>query len=95
LIPAPKGVKPKKRTRKSVHFFIGLKSGLPNEYGFVIESNKMTAREFAKLIRDSRQSDLTRFTENEADFYLSRLENLKPDTPVGSHFMEKSGLTGK
>ena len=95
LIPAPKGAKPKKRTRKSVHYFIGLKSGLPNEYGFVIESNNMTAREFAKQVRDSEQKDLNRFTENEADFYLSRLENLKVDTPVGTHFMEQSGLTGK
>lgn len=95
LIPAPKGAKPKKRTRKSVHFFVGLKSGLPNEYGFVIESNKMTARDFAKQVRNAKQKDLIRFTENEADFYLSRLENLKIDTPVGAHFMEKNGLTGK
>ena len=95
LIPAPKGAKPKKRTRKSVHFFVGLKTGLPNEYGFVIESNKMTARDFAKQVRDTKQKDLIRFTENEADFYLSRLENLKIDTPVGAHFMEKNGLTGK
>ncbi len=95
LIPAPKGANSKKRTRKSVHFFVGFKSGLSNEYGFVIESNKMTAREFAKQVRDTKQKDLIRFTENEADFYLSRLEKLKIDTPVGAHFMEKSGLTGK
>ena len=49
----------------------------------------------AKQVRDTQQKDLIRFTEKEADFYLSRLENLTIDTPVGTHFMEKSGLTGK
>lgn len=95
LIPAPFGAKPRKRTRKSVHFFIGLKTGFPNEYGFVSETKPITAKGFAKIIRDSENPDLLNFTEKEADFYLTKLENLKIDTPVGTHFMEKSGLTGK
>ncbi len=95
LIPAPFGAKSKKRTRKLVHFFIGLKSGLPNEYGYVNEIKSITAQDFAKQVRNSKQKDLFCFTEKEADFYLSSLDNLKAGTPVGTHFTEKSGLTGK
>ncbi len=93
LIPAPFGLKPKKRVRSSVNYFVGVVSGLPNEYGFVSNREQITAREFAKLIRDSRIKGIERFTEREADFYLSRIENLLVDTPVGTHFTEKNGLT--
>ena len=76
-----------------MNYFIGLKSGLPNEYGFVSNREQITAREFAKFIRDSKIEGIERFTEREADFYLSRIENLLVDTPVGTHFTEKNGLT--
>lgn len=94
LFPAPFGSKPKKRIRKSVHFFIGISTGLPNEYGFVDSIKPITAKGLAKMLRDSKILDLSRFSEFEADFYLTRLENLQVGTAVGTHFMEKNGLTG-
>ncbi len=78
-----------------VHFFIGLKSGMPNEYGVVKEIKHITAKEFAKQVRNSKHQDLVNFKEKEADFYLSCLDNLKAETPVGTHFTERSALTGK
>ena len=95
LIPAPKGAKSQKRVRKSVHFFIGLETGLPNEYGFVQNHEPITAREFAKIVRDSGQKDLQFFREKEAAFFLSRLERQKPGNGVGTHFTEITGLTSK
>lgn len=94
LFPAPFGSKPKKRIRKSVHFFIGISTGLPNEYGFVDSIEPITAKGLAKIVRDSKISDLSKFSELEADFYLTRIENLQVGTAVGTHFMEKNGLTG-
>lgn len=94
LFPAPFGTKPKKRIRKSVHFFIGISTGLPNEYGFVDSIEPVTAKGFAKMLRDTKILDLSRLSEFEADFYLTRLENLKVGTAVGTHLMEKNGLTG-
>ena len=95
LFPAPFESKPKKRIRKSIHFFIGISTGLPNEYGFVDSIEPLTAKGLAKIARDSKISDLSKFSELEADFYLTRLENLQVGTAVGTHFMEKNGLTGE
>jgi hypothetical protein len=95
LIPAPFGAKPAKRIRKSVHFFVGVRTGLPNEYGFVNLIEPINSKNFAKLIRNTQIPELRRFTDKEAEFYLSKLDSLLPNTPVGSHFMERSGLTGK
>jgi hypothetical protein len=95
LIPAPRGAKPKKRIRKSVHFFIGIKTGLPNELGFVQDDEPITAKEFAKKVRDSGQKDLLLFREKEAAFFLSRLDQLQHGNAVGTHFSEITGLTSK
>jgi len=95
LVPAPSGAKPKKRIRKSVHFFVGLETGLPNEYGIVQSREPITAYEFAKLVRDSGLNGLQKFREREASFFLSRLDKLKPGNGVGTHFAEITGLTSK
>lgn len=95
LAPAPQGAKPRKRVRRSVHFFVGLSDGLPNEVGFVSEGPAMTAEAFAKQVRDSGQSEFRQFGAREATFFLSRLETLPSGTPVGTHFMEVTGLTAR
>ena len=46
------------------------------------------------MVRDSKIFYIHKFGEIEADFYLSRLENLQVGTAVGTHFMDKNGLTG-
>jgi hypothetical protein len=95
LVPAPMGIKPKKRIRKSVHFFIGLETGLPSEIGFIKYRKPITARHFAKIIRNSGQKEFVAFRELEASFFLSRLEKLKEENAVGTHFSEITGLTAK
>ncbi|MCP3927952.1 MAG: DUF2695 domain-containing protein [Bacteroidetes bacterium] len=95
LVPAPRGTKPKKRIRKSVHFFVGLETGLPNEYGFVQSCEPITAYEFAKMVRDSGPNGLQKFREREASFFLSRLDKIKPGNGVGTYFIEITGLTSK
>ena len=95
LVPAPFGTNPKKRVRKSVHFFIGTESGLPNELGFVKSGSPITANQFSKIVRDSAQNDLAMFGEKQAAFFLSRLEKLADGNAVGTHFSEITGLTAK
>ena len=87
LIPAPKGAKAKKRIRKSVHFFIGIESGLPNEIGFVKKCDPLTAREFARKVRKTAGKDFARFSESESAFFLGKLTSMKEGQPVGTHFM--------
>ncbi len=95
LVPAPKTAKPKKRVRKSVHFFIGYPSGLPAEVGVVQEAEQVSAGDFARLVSQSGLEELKDFTFREAAFFLSKLAPLKTGTPVGTHFMETSGVVGK
>jgi len=95
LVPAPKGAKPKKRVRKSVHFFIGCSSALPAEVGVVQDGERVTAADFAQMVSQSGIEELRAFTFREAAFLLSKLGPLTPRTPVGTHFMETSGVVGK
>lgn len=95
LVPAPKGAKPRKRVRRLVHFFIGCSSGLPAEIGVVAPCEATSAEAFAKRVMESGLEDFKGFTQREAAFLLSRLSSLAPGTPVGTHFMETSGVVGK
>lgn len=93
LVPAPKNAKPKKRIRKSIHFFVGIESGLPNEYGFIKSCEPITAQEFAKKVRDGGQNDLKLFGTREAAFFLGRLEKLKEKYAVGTDFFSILGMS--
>lgn len=94
LIPAPYGFKPKKRVRKSVHFFNGLETELPTEVGFVKEIEPTNAKDFAKRVRDSKKRSLAKFSVKDADYYLSKVEKVDVGKPMATHFMEKTGLGG-
>jgi len=94
LIPAPFGFKAKKRVRKSVHFFNSINSELPTEIGFVKEIEPINARDFAKKIRNSKLTSFLKFTERDAAFYLSRIEKVDIGKPMGTYFMEKTGIGG-
>ncbi len=94
LIPAPFGFKPKKRIRKSVHFFNGTESELPTEIGIVKEIEPINGKEFAKKIRDLKLNSLSRFSERDAEYYFSRIEKIAIGKPMGTHFMERTGIGG-
>lgn len=95
LIPAPFGFKPKKRVRKSMHFFNGTESELPSEIGIVNAIKPTTAKEFAKNIRDLKLESLSKFSERDAEYYFSRIEKIDIGKPMGTHFMEIRGIGGK
>ncbi|MCT4665210.1 MAG: DUF2695 domain-containing protein [Flavobacteriales bacterium] len=94
LIPAPFGFKPKKRVRKSMHFFNGTDSELPSEIGIVKEIEPTTAKVFAKNIRDLKLESLSKFSARDAEYYLSRIEKIDLGKPMGTHFMERTGIGG-
>lgn len=95
LVPPPAGTRPRKRVRASVHFFVGCESGLPSEVGVVAACEPISAEEFAHRVRRSRFDEFRCFSPREASFVLSRVSALEPGTPVGTHFMEVSGVVGK
>ncbi|WP_422091122.1 DUF2695 domain-containing protein [Tenacibaculum ovolyticum] len=94
LIPAPFGFKPKKRVRKSMHFFNGTDSELPSEIGIVKEIEPINGKEFAKKIRDLKLVSFAKFSERDAEYYFSRIEKIESGKPMGTHFMERTGIGG-
>jgi len=94
LIPAPYGFKPKKRVRKSVHFFNGTETELPTEIGIVKLIEPINGKDFAKKARDSKLTSFAKFSERDADYYLSKIEKVDIGKPMGMHFMEKTGIGG-
>jgi len=93
LVPAPQGARPGKRIRRLVHFFVGLRTGLPSEIGFVSAREPASAAGFAHTVRHSGQVGLASFGERESAFVLGRLAALPPATPVGVCFTEITVLT--
>ncbi len=94
LIPAPYGYKPKGRIRKSSHFFTGIETELPTELGFVQEIEPTTAKAFANMVRDSKLKSLERFTEREADYYLSKVDKVALNKPMATNFTTITGIGG-
>jgi hypothetical protein len=95
LVPAPFAAKPRKRTRKSVNFFIGCESGLPTEIGVVSECSPISAETFSQRVRAGGIAELQKFGSREAAFTLSSVANLGAGVPVGTHYLELSGVAGK
>lgn len=94
LLPAPFGSPPKKRIRKSVHFFNGIISEMPTEIGIVKAIEPTTGKEFAKKIQDLKLQSLPYFSEKDAEYYLSKIEKVSIGKPMGTYFMEKTGIGG-
>lgn len=95
LIPAPFGFKPHKRVKQNMHFFNGTESELPSEVGVVKEIEPMTAKVFAKQIRDLGLKSFEKFSEREAEYYFSRIEKIDIGKPMATHFMERRGIGGR
>ena len=94
LIPAPFGFKPKKRVRKSMHFFNGTESELPSEIGIVKEIEPINGKEFSKKVRDLKLESFAKFSERDAEYYFSRIKKIEIGKPMGTHFMERTGIGG-
>ncbi len=94
LIPAPFGFKPKKRVQKNIHFFNGTESELPTEIGIVKEIEPTNGKKFAKKIRDLKLEAFAKFSERDAEYYFSRIEKIDIGKPMGTHFMERTGIGG-
>jgi hypothetical protein len=95
LVPPPFGAKPRKRVRKSMHFFVGCASGMPAEIGIVKECAEISALQFAKEVADSGIKELADFTFREAAFVLSRAALVKPAMPVATHFSDRIGVASR
>lgn len=93
LVPAPKGAKPRKRTRKSVHYFVGLQSGLPAEVGVIAQHGGITAGELARMARNSGLDELKSFGVREAAFCLMKIAKIPVGKPIAVHFNEIKGLS--
>ena len=95
IVPAPFDAKPRKRIRKSVHFFVGIQSGLPTEIGFVTSIAPMAIGRFAQTIRSCKQPELLMFDNNVAAFVCQKIAKLADGTPVGVDIMERVGVASK
>lgn len=95
LVPPPFGTNPRKRVRASVHFFVGITSGLPSEVGVVEEKKQISAEDFAIEVRSCQFNEFKTFSSLESAFVLGRISKLPVGTPVGTHFLEISGVVGK
>ncbi|WP_044213124.1 DUF2695 domain-containing protein [Flammeovirga sp. OC4] len=94
LIPAIYGEKTKKRIRSNVHFFKSIKSGLPTELGFVKEFEEITAKKFSEMVK-SENPENKEFSEKVADYYLSSIEKIAINKPMGIYYSEHNDLGGK
>ncbi len=95
VIPAPFGLKPKKRIRKLVHYFVGLDSNMPAEVAYVVESDPISAADLVSRVNESSVDGLGAFTQTEAAFILERIASMKPGTSVGVSEMDKLTDRGK
>ena len=71
-----------------------VQSELPTEIGIVKEIEPINGKEFAKKIRDLKLDSLSRFSERDAEYYFSRIEKIEIGKPMGTHFMERTGIGG-
>ena len=93
LVPAPSGATPSKRVRRSVHFFIGIPSGLPSEVGIVRRIEPTKPAVFAKRVRDAGIEELRAFGTREACFFLARLAKLPDGATVGTSLSNVTGIS--
>lgn len=95
LVPAPKGVKARRRVRNSVNFFVGCQSGLPTEIGVVRECAEISAHDFARKVSASGFDELLAFSFREACFVLSRIASVESGKPVATHFADQIGIAAR
>lgn len=89
LFPSPKDFKPKKRMRKMFHFFNGMESELPSDWGRVKSIEPIMAKDFAKKLRATKLESLEKIGEREADFYLSQVDKYDLDRIVSAELVNR------
>lgn len=89
LFPAPEHFKPKRRMRKMFHYFNGIESELPCDYGYIKNIEPTTAKEFAKKLRNTGLPFLKNIGERDTDYYLSQLQKMDKDTKVLVDLVER------
>ena len=95
LVPAPLDAKPRKRVRKSVHYFIGLESGLPTEIGFIQTIEPIAIKELTEMICKSTVAELKHCDERLAGFIAQKIANLNDGAAVGTDIMDRVGVASK
>ena len=95
LVPAPLDAKPRKRVRKSVHFFIGIETGLPTEVGFITAVEPITIARFAHTITNSPIPELHGFDRRVASYVFRKIAGFPDGTSVGTDIVERVGLALK
>lgn len=95
LFPAPVDAKPRKRVRKFVHFFVGVKTGLPSELGFVADVQPLPIAQFAHTIANSSVAELNDVDRTVASYVLGRIARLPEGTPVGADIVDRVGVASK
>ncbi|EAQ80764.1 hypothetical protein DSM3645_12126 [Blastopirellula marina DSM 3645] len=95
LIPAPWGATPRKRVRKTVHFFIGAQSGMPTEVGFVAEIEPQSTAQIVERIAASSVTELSPFDTRVVWFVQQKIARLAVSSAVGTDLREVVGVSGK
>jgi len=95
LVPAPQNEKPRKRVRKSTHFFIGIESGLPAEIGFV---DNIPLIQIPDLIKKIHSSDVPELKDSDirlAGFISQKIAKMRIGASVGTDIVDRVGVSGK
>lgn len=95
LVPAPLDAKPRKRVRKSVHYFIGIDSGLPTEIGFIQSIEPIAINELTQMICNSSIAELQNCDARLAGFIAKKIANMADGAAVGTHIMDRVGVASK
>lgn len=95
LVPAPMDAKPRKRVRRSVHYFVGVESGLPTEIAFVQVIEPIKIADYAQKIRESSVPELNRMSTRVAQLISKRIARASDGAPFGAFVRERIGVSSK
>ena len=95
LVPAPLDAKPRKRVRKSVHYFVGLDSGLPTEIAFIQSIEPITLDNLTQKIRESTIAELQNCDDRLAGFIAQKIAKMADGAAVGTDIMDRVGVASK
>ena len=95
LVPAPLDATPRRRVRKSVHYFIGIDSGLPTEIAFIQGIKPIAINELTQIICNSSITELQNCDARLAGFIVQRIANLADGAAVGTDIMDRVGVASK
>ncbi|QDS97617.1 DUF2695 domain-containing protein [Adhaeretor mobilis] len=95
VVPAPLDAKPRKRVRKSVHYFVGLDSGLPTEIAFIQSIEPIALDKLTEKIRESTIAELQNCDDRLAGFIAKKIAKMADGAAVGTDIMDRVGVASK